>query len=94
MIYRPLYEYPADQMIRHLELRGYIVRHSSEARRPLSWNRTLPFPHGVNFELEALEKIREQIKPEHLTIETHALHGSPHVNLPDRVQTALLRILY
>jgi len=38
-------------------------RHDDE-RKAISWNRTAPFPEGVDFQAEALEKVREQITPE------------------------------
>jgi hypothetical protein len=48
-------------LIDALTARGYVVRHKSEARRSLSWNRTEPMPGDVIFEDEAVKKIREQI---------------------------------
>lgn len=47
-----------------LVARGYVVRRASEARQVISWNRTAPFPEGLDFQTEALEKVREQITPE------------------------------
>lgn len=52
------------ELIHELEKRGYIVRHKSEAFRALSWNRTAPFPDGVDFKAEAVEEIRKQIVQE------------------------------
>jgi len=54
------------ELIKALQSRGYTVRHNSEARRTLSWNRTAPMPAGVEFRDEAVSKIREQIAPEHI----------------------------
>ncbi len=58
------------ELIAVLQRRGYIVRHKSEARHPLSWNRTAPLPDGLNFEAEAVAKIRDQISPDILHFET------------------------
>lgn len=52
------------QLIRALEQRGYVVRHRSEARRPLTWNRTAPIPAEIDFKAEAVEKLRGMITPE------------------------------
>lgn len=46
---------------RALEARGYVVRHKSEARKSLDWNRIAPFPPGLDFKSEAVEKIKEVI---------------------------------
>ncbi|WBT40183.1 hypothetical protein [Hyphomicrobium sp. DMF-1] len=51
------------ELIRVLEARGYVVRHKDEARIPLSWNRAAPFPEGLDFKAEAVERLREQITP-------------------------------
>ena len=64
------YGYPTNQLIEYLNAQGYVVRHTSEARTVLQWHRTMPFPRGVDFEQEALEKIKGQLQLDHLMIET------------------------
>lgn len=51
-------------LIQALERRGYIVRHKSEVRHPVSWHRTAPLPPGLDFRSEAMTKLREQVTPE------------------------------
>ena len=51
-------------LIRALQNRGYVVRHASEVRKPLSWNRTGPLPEHVDFKAEAIAMLRNQITPE------------------------------
>jgi hypothetical protein len=83
------------ELAAELQRRGYIVRHQSEARHPLSWNRTVPFPQGVDFEAEALEKLRAQITPEMIRFivepaEAPAFEGD--VGRPE-IHRAILRVL-
>lgn len=54
------------ELIAVLQRRGYVVRHGSELRG-LLWNRTEPIPNGIDFEVEALGQIRNQLTPSHLT---------------------------
>ena len=75
------------EMIVELQKRGYVVRHKSEAREPLSWNRVMPAPDGVDFKSEAVEKIKEQINADLLDFETRHLHSG------HEVATATLRVL-
>ena len=83
------------ELIAVLQRRGYVVKHESEARRPLSWSRTAPMPNGVDFKLEAVEKLREQITPDLISFmvtpavapEFEGDLGSPEIH------RAVLRIL-
>lgn len=75
------------EMIAQLQKRGYVIRHKSEAREPLSWNRTMPFPDGVDFKAEAVEKLREQVTADILDFETRHLHSG------HSIATATLRVL-
>lgn len=60
-----MHDYFSDvELIREIERRGYVVRHRSEAQRPLSWNRTAPIPAGIDFKVEAIDKLRGMITPE------------------------------
>jgi hypothetical protein len=82
-------------LISALQRRGYSVRHEGEARNPLSWNRTEPFPAGLDFRVEALEKIRNMIKPEMLSFSTRPY---PQIDangqrVDHTVHTAILRVL-
>jgi len=79
-------------LIRELERRGYVVRHKSEARRQLSWNRTKPIPDGVDFKAEALAKLREQITPDLISFEVRQGCGDDTFMTPT-IHTAILRIL-
>jgi hypothetical protein len=54
-----------------VEMHGYVVRHKSEASRLLQFSRTQPFPRGLNFREEALERIRKQITLDDLKFETY-----------------------
>lgn len=76
------------EMIREMERRGYVVRHKTEVRIPLTWNRTAPFPDGVDFKAEAVEKIGAQLTPDMLEFTTRD-GGWPSVD----IHTAKLRIL-
>ncbi len=51
-------------LIMALQQRGYIVRHKSEVRHPLLWHRVAPFPLGLDFKAEAMNKLRELVTPE------------------------------
>lgn len=75
-------------LIQALERRGYVVRHKREAHHPLSWNRTAPFPEGVDFKTEALAKLREQITPEMIRFET-----DPGTEFSPEIHRAILRVL-
>jgi hypothetical protein len=71
------------------------VVHKLEAIAHLSWNRTVPFPQGVDFEAEALEKLRAQITPEMIRFivepaEAPAFEGD--VGRPE-IHRAILRVL-
>lgn len=50
--------------IKLLEARGYSVL--PQGRTNLSWNRTLPLPEKLDFQQEALVKIREQLTIHHI----------------------------
>lgn len=50
--------------------RGYLLRVPAEASAKLMWSRLEPVPDGVNFEEEALEKLRGQITTAHIQFET------------------------
>lgn len=75
-------------LIEELKRRGYIVRHAREARSPLSWHRTSPFPKEVDFRSEAVEKLREQLTPEHIVFSTRDAIDGPEIH------SATLHILY
>ena len=76
------------ELTRILERRGYVVRHESEVRHPLTWNRTAPFPPGVDFKAEALVKLREQISPEMIRYRSDTIGTLPPIH------RAMLRVLY
>lgn len=78
------------QLIGMLQRRGYVVRHKSEARHSLSWNRTSPIPEGIDFQAEAVEKIREQILAPLLHFEQRSVHGMA----PGTTETVHSAILY
>lgn len=80
------------QMIRVLEARGYVVRDGRESQRPLTWNRLEPFPRGLDFKAEAVEKIREMITEELLTFTTRQVHSTTPGEM-QTVHTAALRVL-
>lgn len=61
--------------------------HKSEGR-PLSWNRTAPFPPGVEFKTEALSKLREQIVPEMIEFRT-----DPGTEFAPAIHRAILRVI-
>jgi hypothetical protein len=82
---------PDRDLIAELRQRGYIVRHKTETK-PLMWSRTLPFPDGVDFKAEALEKLREQITPEMIHIETRLPPVMAGVGASE-IQSAILRVL-
>jgi hypothetical protein len=68
--FRPLYEYPTNTLIEHLESLGYVVRHKGEAKRVIRFSRSQSFPGGLDSKQEALDRIRNQIDLddiEHLT---------------------------
>lgn len=50
-----------------MERRGYVVR--TATRTPLCWTRSHPFPDGLDFKAEALEKLRSSITLEHIDFE-------------------------
>lgn len=78
-------------LIAELRARGYVVRHKTETK-PLMWSRTLPVPDGIDFKAEALEKLRGQITPEMIHIETRQPAPSAGVAAPE-IQSAILRVL-
>jgi hypothetical protein len=85
--------YPVIDVIKILEMHGYVVRHSSEANRLMSFSRMHPLPRGERaFHLEALDQIKRQITLESLKFETRKI---PDVapGLPDTLTTAKLRVL-
>lgn len=89
--FRPLYEYPTNQLIEHLEARGYFIRHSSEARTVLQFHRITPFPKGLDFKQEALERIKKQLSLEHIPFEERS---TGMITLPDEsIHSAFLRVL-
>lgn len=73
-------------MILALQSAGYVVRHKSEAR-PVSWHRVAPFPTGVDFKTEALEKLREAITPELIEFSARA------DDLGVEIHSATLRVM-
>lgn len=83
------------ELIAALQERGYHIRHASEARHPLSWNRAAPFPADVDFRTEALEKIRACITPE--LIEFRVEPAEPPAFAGDigrpEIHRAVLRVL-
>jgi hypothetical protein len=83
------------QLIQMLERRGYVVRDAREARHPLSWNRTAPFPEGVDFKAEAVEKIREAIMQEHIQFRVDQAVPPAFPDDPGRpeIHRAVLRVL-
>lgn len=86
-----LYEYPDRALVAELEHRGYLVRRREETK-PLMWSRTLPIPDGVDFETEALEKLREQITGDMIHMETRSAAMSAGVGAPE-IRRAVLRVL-
>jgi DNA-binding transcriptional regulator YhcF (GntR family) len=80
------------ELIEILRRRGYVVRHTSEARHPLSWNRRSPIPDGIDFRAEAVEKIREQIIAPLLHFEDRSVNGI-EPGTSETVHSAFLRIL-
>ncbi|MEH2517524.1 hypothetical protein V1279_003097 [Bradyrhizobium sp. AZCC 1610] len=89
--FRPLYEYPTNHLIEHLQAQGYVIRHSSEARTVVQFHRITPFPKGVDFKQEALERIKRQISLEHILFEER---NSGMITRPDEIiHSAFLRIL-
>ena len=80
---------PDFELIRILQERGYIVRHKREASKVLSWNRVEPMPEGIDFKVEALEKIREQITQELLDIKSRPDSSG----LTKGIKSAKLRLL-
>lgn len=83
------------QLIQMLERRGYVVRDAREARYPLSWNRTAPFPEGTDFKVEAVEKIREQIMQQHIKFRVDPAEPPAFTGDPGRpeIHRAVLRVL-
>lgn len=83
------------QLIAMLQRRGYTVRHNSESRQPLSWNRLEPIPAGVDFRMEAAEKIRAMITADMLSFSKRPYQTfDPGGEAVDSVvHTAVLRIL-
>jgi hypothetical protein len=77
------------EMIRALQKRGYVVRHKDEAPTVLSWNRVEPMPDGLNFEAEALAKIKAQITADMLEFTDRPDNSG----LTQGIRTAKLRIL-
>lgn len=76
------------ELAAELTKRGYIVRHKTEAQRQLSWNRTAPFPDGVDFKTEAVEKLREQIAPDLIDFEVMSAQ-----EFRPEIHRAVLRVL-
>lgn len=79
------------ELIAMLQRRGYIVRHESEARHPLSWNRSCPMPEGLDFKKEAVEKLREQITPELIQFRVEPAVEHPFTR--PEIHSAFLRVL-
>ncbi|WP_316207362.1 hypothetical protein [Bradyrhizobium sp. SZCCHNR3118] len=90
---KTVYGYPVIDVIRILEMHGYVVRHKSESRQPLSFHRTVPYPKGVDFRQEALDSIRNQLSLDHIQFEERSPPGIPE-SLPKTISSAYLRILY
>lgn len=87
------FEAPTDiELIGILQRRGYVVRHSSEVRHPLSWNRREPLPNGCDFKAEAVEKIRALITPELLRFSTREAQGMKP-GTTETIHTAALLVL-
>jgi hypothetical protein len=82
-----VYRYPLVDVITILEMRGYVVRHKSV----LSFGRTHPFPRGVDFKQEALERIRQRITLNDLKFKTR-MTPDMAPDLPDTITTATLRV--
>jgi len=76
------------EMVKALQERGYIVRHKNEASVVLSWNRTQPMPADVDFNKEALQKIRDQITLDHIEFTTRPDPGG----LVQGITSAKLRV--
>lgn len=60
-------------LLRKVKNLGYIVHHRGEARHVLSWHRAGPLDR--DFQTEALEEIRSQLRPKHITFGTHNDNG-------------------
>ena len=83
------------ELIAVLRPRGYIVRHKSEGRKSLDWNRTAPFPDGLDFKAEAFEKIRGALTPDLISfhVETAIAPAfSGDIGRPE-IHRATLRVL-
>ncbi|ARQ95310.1 hypothetical protein [Bradyrhizobium phage BDU-MI-1] len=88
-----VYGYPVSDVIKILEMHGYVVRHRLEAKTVFNFGRMHPLPRGMEaFQMEALRMIKDQISVDHLKFETRKLDGVAE-GLPDTVTEAKLRIL-
>ncbi|MCP1757884.1 hypothetical protein ACFLEY_22800 [Bradyrhizobium sp. YCK136] len=83
-----------DTLTKALENRGYRVIPPGLPRENLTWNRVEPFPKGINFKDEALGKIKDQIRMEHLEFTSRAHPWIDRKCQPttQMISTACLRI--
>ena len=83
-----LWEFSDDELKQEVSRRGYLMV-SAATTTPLSWNRTAPIPEGVDFEAEALEKLRGQIAKEMIEFKDYPFSGE----FRPEIRSALLRIV-
>jgi hypothetical protein len=89
-----IFGFPLTDVIKVLEMNGYVVRHTKEARHEIAFSRTHPLPPYADFPREALERIRRQITVGHLKFETHKFDDvTPGLGLPDTITSAHLFVL-
>ena len=74
-------------MILELQHRGFVVHHKTDVLS-VSWHRATPFPGGLDFKTEALQKLRELIPPEMVEFSTR------RESLGVEVHSARLRLLF
>lgn len=81
-----LWELSDETLKKEMDRRGYVVMPKASTR-PLTWNRTVPIPEGVDFEVEALEKLRSGITKEMVEFKTR-----PGSEFQPEIKTAILRV--
>lgn len=57
----PLDRYTEAELAKALRQQGYTVKEPGFDRRAITWNRTEPFPDHIDFKVEAVEKISQQV---------------------------------
>ncbi|WP_316196547.1 hypothetical protein [Bradyrhizobium sp. SZCCHNS3053] len=82
-----------DDLIDELKSRGWKVLPQTLGQTAISFNRIEPFPAGVDFKVEATDRIRSQLSAEHLEFRTRP--GFNFVNgkvVTATIHSALLRV--